>query len=303
MSGRRAAEPSVSGRAPQRPALLLLVPLSIERAAIAGATADALVMRTGMGRRRARAAACRGRRIPAVAVGVAGFCGGLTGDLRPGDIVVATSLAADGGDPDYAVARASGPLVAALRARGLERVHTGQVVSSSRLVHGAERARLAARGALAVDMESAWLAGAAGGRPFAVLRVVVDTPATRLSHPLEAMRGYVRAQRVLRRAVPALVGWARAAGERRVLLASPRSFCAGAQRAIETVERALDLFGPPVYVRKQIVHNRHVVEELQRRGARFVDSLDQIPPAPTASSRPTASPRMSEERRPRTICG
>ena len=157
-------------------------------------------------------------------------------------------------------------------------MHTGHIVSSSRLVHGAERARLAARGAIAVDMESAWLRGAGGGRPFAVLRVVVDTPATRLSHPVEALRGYLRAQRALRRAVPALLDWARAAGDRRVTLASPRSFCAGAQRAIETVERALELFGPPVYVRKQIVHNIHVVEDLQRRGARFVDSLDQIPP-------------------------
>src|SRR5262249_20642185 len=66
-----------------------------------------------------------------------------------------------------------------------------------------------------------------------------------------------------------------------VLLASPRSFCAGVQRAIETVERVLDRVTGPVYVRKQIVHNKVVVAELQARGAIFVDELDDIPdPAP-----------------------
>ncbi len=62
-----------------------------------------------------------------------------------------------------------------------------------------------------------------------------------------------------------------------VLLAEPRGFCAGVIRAIEIVERALDRFGPPVYVRHEIVHNRHVVQALQAKGARFVDRLDQIP--------------------------
>lgn len=59
---------------------------------------------------------------------------------------------------------------------------------------------------------------------------------------------------------------------KRVLLASPRGFCAGVERAIETVERALQLYGPPVYVRRQIVHNVHVVRDLERRGAVFVES-------------------------------
>src|ERR1035438_2693319 len=62
-----------------------------------------------------------------------------------------------------------------------------------------------------------------------------------------------------------------------VLLASPRSFCAGVERAIETVERALDSSAEPVYVRKQIVHNVHVVADLERRGAIFVDELDEVP--------------------------
>ncbi len=63
----------------------------------------------------------------------------------------------------------------------------------------------------------------------------------------------------------------------RVVLAQPRGFCAGVVRAIEIVERALDRFGAPVYVRHEIVHNRHVVEALKGKGARFVETLDEIP--------------------------
>jgi 4-hydroxy-3-methylbut-2-en-1-yl diphosphate reductase len=64
---------------------------------------------------------------------------------------------------------------------------------------------------------------------------------------------------------------------KRVLLASPRGYCAGVDRAVVTVEKALDLHGAPVYMRKQIVHNRHVVETLEQRGAVFVDDLDEVP--------------------------
>src|SRR6266436_3261041 len=64
---------------------------------------------------------------------------------------------------------------------------------------------------------------------------------------------------------------------KRVLLASPRGYCAGVERAVETVERALALYGAPVYVRKQIVHNSHVVRELEERGAIFVDSVEEVP--------------------------
>jgi 4-hydroxy-3-methylbut-2-enyl diphosphate reductase len=63
----------------------------------------------------------------------------------------------------------------------------------------------------------------------------------------------------------------------RVVLAQPRGFCAGVERAIEIVERALKKYGPPIYVRHEIVHNRHVVEDLRTRGAIFVDELDEIP--------------------------
>jgi len=64
----------------------------------------------------------------------------------------------------------------------------------------------------------------------------------------------------------------------RVVLAQPRGFCAGVERAIDIVERALRKYGPPIYVRHEIVHNRYVVEDLRRRGAVFVDHVEQIPP-------------------------
>ena len=63
-----------------------------------------------------------------------------------------------------------------------------------------------------------------------------------------------------------------------VLLAAPRGFCAGVDRAIRIVEVALEKYGPPVYVRHEIVHNRHVVESLERKGAVFVEELDEVPP-------------------------
>jgi 4-hydroxy-3-methylbut-2-enyl diphosphate reductase len=87
-------------------------------------------------------------------------------------------------------------------------------------------------------------------------------------------------------------------GARTVLLASPRSFCAGVERAIAVVERLLDQRGGPVYVRKQIVHNIHVVADLQARGAVFVDELDAVPEgALVVFSAHGVSPRC-EPRRP-----
>ena len=63
----------------------------------------------------------------------------------------------------------------------------------------------------------------------------------------------------------------------RVVLAQPRGFCAGVVRAIDIVERALEKFGQPVFVRHEIVHNQHVVQSLKQKGARFVEELDEIP--------------------------
>lgn len=68
---------------------------------------------------------------------------------------------------------------------------------------------------------------------------------------------------------------------KRVLLAAPRGYCAGVDRAVVTVERALELYGPPVYVRKEIVHNKHVVTTLEKRGAIFVEETDEVPEGAT----------------------
>src|SRR5213079_1711163 len=67
----------------------------------------------------------------------------------------------------------------------------------------------------------------------------------------------------------------------KLLLAAPRGYCAGVDRAVQTVERALELYGPPVYVRKEIVHNKHVVEQLRERGAIFVEEEHQVPEGET----------------------
>jgi 4-hydroxy-3-methylbut-2-enyl diphosphate reductase len=71
------------------------------------------------------------------------------------------------------------------------------------------------------------------------------------------------------------------AAPERLLLAAPRGYCAGVDRAVQTVERALELYGPPVYVRKEIVHNKHVVEQLRERGAVFVEQETEVPEGET----------------------
>jgi 4-hydroxy-3-methylbut-2-enyl diphosphate reductase len=273
MRDRRTGVTRRSPGAPQ-PRLLLLAPLAVEAAAIRGAAPGAVVLRTGMGWERAREAARRAATVPADAVAVVGFCGALSDGLRPGDVVVATEVR---GPDGTIVGCSAGPLVAALEALGIGNVHSGPLVSSESLVRGGEREVLAAGGALAADMESVWLAAAAAGRPFAVLRVVVDSPSRELTQAFATSAGGLRAARSLRRAAPALSRWASGSGDRTVLLASPRSFCAGAQRAIEIVERALERYGPPVYVRKQIVHNAHVCRLLEQAGAVFVDGFDEVP--------------------------
>src|SRR5687767_5821413 len=72
-----------------------------------------------------------------------------------------------------------------------------------------------------------------------------------------------------------------AAAPEKLLLAAPRGYCAGVDRAVQTVERALELYGPPVYVRKEIVHNKHVVEQLRARGAVFVEEETEVPEGKT----------------------
>jgi 4-hydroxy-3-methylbut-2-enyl diphosphate reductase len=158
-----------------------------------------------MGAARARSAGLAAARIPADALAVVGFCGATTGGLRAGDVVVASEVRG----PDGVTECAARPVVEALAAVGVERVHVGPVVSADHVVHGPERAVLAAEGAFAADMESAWLAPGAAGRPFTVVRVVLDTPASELRRPWAMLSGAVAAWLALRRAAPALALWAR----------------------------------------------------------------------------------------------
>ena len=90
----------------------------------------------------------------------------------------------------------------------------------------------------------------------------------------------------------------------KVILAQPRGFCAGVVRAIEIVERALQKFGPPVYVRHEIVHNKHVVESLKAKGARFVEDLSEVPPnAVTIFSAHGVAKSVEEEAAARAASG
>jgi 4-hydroxy-3-methylbut-2-en-1-yl diphosphate reductase len=222
---------------------------------------------------------------------VAGVGGGLTDDLTPGDLVVGTEVR----DGTTVIRCPVAPLLAGeLRRAGLP-AKTGPVITVDRLAGGPSRGELASRGAVLADMESAYLARAAGDRPVAVLRAVSDTPAHPVLHP-GIVTGGLAALRALRAASPVLARWAAAAAPRRVLLAGPRSFCAGVERAIEIVEKTLDRHGPPVYVRKQIVHNTHVVARLEQRGAVFVDELSEVPDgARVVFSAHGVSPAVREE--------
>lgn len=92
------------------------------------------------------------------------------------------------------------------------------------------------------------------------------------------------------------------AGDRSVLLAAPRGYCAGVDRAVITVEKALELYGAPVYVRKQIVHNKHVVLNLEKRGAIFVEELDEVPAGATVVfSAHGVSPAVHEQAAERNL--
>jgi 4-hydroxy-3-methylbut-2-en-1-yl diphosphate reductase len=255
--------------------LLVLAPLRIEQLAL-GETAGRSTLRTGMGPDRARIAAARALAHSAPALAVAGGCAGIDPALRAGDVLCATELVSE--DGERLAVPGSSLLAAALRRRGL-RVHVGPLASSGRVLNPAERRQLPP-GVLAVDMESAWLAAGADGRPLAVVRVVADSAERHLADPRMIVAGS-KALRSLRRASGALSEWAAAVAPRTILLAGPRSFCAGVERAIDIVELALEQHGAPVYVRKQIVHNEHVVADLHRRGAIFVEELDEVPDGAT----------------------
>jgi 4-hydroxy-3-methylbut-2-enyl diphosphate reductase len=253
--------------------LVLAVPLRFEAHALRRGAPAARIVRTGMGRRRARRAAGRIGHVPGNVVAVTGFAGALSPELEPGDVVVATEVRG----ADEPVECAATELVASMLRRAGLRVHTGPIVSAPRVAFGEQRRRLAATGALAVDMESAWIARACAGRPWAVVRTILDTPERDLHRPLATAAGAFRAYRALARVGEVLARWSEATGQRRVVLANPRASCAGVERAIEVVERALERYGAPLYVRRQIVHNTHVVRDLERRGAVFVDEVSDVP--------------------------
>ncbi len=263
-----------------KPGLLVLAPLLLEASAVRrGLTRPASrVVHTGMGATRARKSAARSQPNPfGGGVAVMGTAASLTDDLRPGDLLVATEVS----DGETTVPLPGADLLAAeLRRAGLT-VRTGRLRTVAKLVKPSERVRLAADGYLAADMESAALVAAVKDRagaqqPVAVIRAVSDA-----GFGPGVVSGGLAALRSLRRAAPAAEKWAAACQPRTVLLAGPRSFCAGVERAIEIVDRALEMRGAPVYVRKQIVHNVRVVSDLEQRGAVFVDELDEVPDGAT----------------------
>ncbi len=259
--------------------LVLLAPLRLEALALRGMGAP--VEQLGMGPTKARSSVQRllAGDSPPKAAAIMGIGGALGDDLVPGDVVVADRLV--GPEGRQVAELASAPLIAGeLRRAGL-RARTGTVVTTDHIVTGAERQKLREL-ADVVDMESLPVAEMVGasGTSLAVVRAISDSPEHEL-WSLAGAAGVTRALLTLRRAAPVLLTWAQALAPRTVLLADPRSFCAGVRRAIETVQRAIALFGAPVYVRRQIVHNAHVVEELEAAGAVFVEELDQVPDGAT----------------------
>jgi 4-hydroxy-3-methylbut-2-en-1-yl diphosphate reductase len=185
--------------------LLIAAPLRVEAAIVASGARGAVVRKTGMGPDRSKAAVAELAQQDGGALLVLGFCGGLDAASVPGEVIVAEEVyaAEDEGHPSERVrCERSWELLARVAGQGLK-VRAGKIVCVSRLALGERRAELHAGGAIAVDMESVWLAGAAGGRPFGVVRVVLDSPTHELLRP-QAAAGALRAARALRRVAGAL---------------------------------------------------------------------------------------------------
>ena len=259
--------------------LVIVTPMGLEGRAVRRHLSRAGNVVSGMGAIRAANA---GRAIAdsgPVAMAVAGFAGGLCAGQRPGQVVVASELSTSDDDASsVALPSAAGDRRPALPRRLRRDRRTGRVD------HASWRGVIAGgssppTGAVAVDMESAWLAGpllAIAPHRVAVVRVLSDTPDHELIRPTMG-RSLRTAYRTLRAVAPVVETWAAAVAPRTAVLASPRSFCAGVERAITIVRRALEQYGPPVYVRRQIIHNTHVVAELTAAGAVFVAELDEVP--------------------------
>lgn len=218
----RGPEPAGSGPADAAPGgavppLLIACALGIEQLALrsgglGGAAGPVAVLRTGMGPAHARRAVARqlGREPwRDAAVLASGFCAGLAPGMHPGDLVVADGTRGPDGDtPCTGTELLVKALVRALPGRT---VHTGPLTGSDHVVRGHERAELLAGGAIAVDMESAATlrtALAAGSRPVAAVRVVVDAPEHELVR-IGTVRGGISAFRVLRAVLPAFFEWHR----------------------------------------------------------------------------------------------
>jgi 4-hydroxy-3-methylbut-2-enyl diphosphate reductase len=188
--------------------LLVAAPLRVEAALISSAARGALVAKTGMGPDKARAAATELSAREAKAMLVLGFCGGLDESSVPGEVIVAEEVYAasderHAGQPircDLA-----DQLLTRLTGLGLK-VRVGRVVCVSKIAVGERRTELHAGGAIAVDMESVWLAAGAGERPFGVVRVVLDSPSHELLRP-QALGGALRAALSLRKVAGALHDW------------------------------------------------------------------------------------------------
>jgi 4-hydroxy-3-methylbut-2-en-1-yl diphosphate reductase len=188
--------------------LLVAAPLRIEAVLISSAARSAVVHKTGMGPARAKAAAGELAAHAGTAMLVLGFCGGLDATSVPGEVIVAEDVYA-ATDEGHAQERVrcdlTHELVQRLTGLGMK-VRTGDVVCVSKLALGERRAELHAGGAIAVDMESVWLAAGTGARPFGVVRVVLDSPQHELMR-LGAAAGALRAALALRRVAGALHDW------------------------------------------------------------------------------------------------
>jgi 4-hydroxy-3-methylbut-2-enyl diphosphate reductase len=165
----------------------------------------ARVLQTGMGPRRSRESIAALAVDPARRLLVMGFGGGLDELGEVGDAIVADAVI--GPDDERVECAGSEQLAAALLKGGMT-VRRGVVASVERIAMGDARTRLRERGAAAVDMESVWLAAAARERPFAVLRIISDTPGRELTRPLATIAGVARASAGLRRAAACLPAWA-----------------------------------------------------------------------------------------------
>ncbi|HEY5288019.1 MAG TPA: hypothetical protein VIJ50_13030 [Solirubrobacteraceae bacterium] len=199
--------------------LLVAAPLRLEALAIKAGGRRLRILKTGMGRARSHAAVSTLLGDPAAALAVMGVCGGLDDRCEPGDVIVADELldgerdghgdAGEGAEalgarqPGRLVCPSAGPLAEALQRHGIA-VRKAAVVSVAHIAHGEKRVELRERGGVVVDMESIWLAGGARGRPFAVIRVVADTPSREVTRPLLTLAGAARAALSLRRVAAVL---------------------------------------------------------------------------------------------------